>query len=71
METLDKKCKNIRHVSIIFKWILYYITVVFTDVQTWNSLNKLFSERTQKKKKYPYYYGTNLLFAYKLQNITS
>jgi hypothetical protein len=53
------------------EYYLYYITVVLTDVQTWNSLNKLFNERTQKKKKIPYYYGTNLLFAYKLQNITS
>ena len=54
LETLDKKCKNIKCPSYSNKYYLYYITIVLTDVQTWNSLNKLSNKRTQKKKKNTY-----------------
>ena len=54
LETLDEKCKNIRCPSYSNEYYLYYITIVLTDVQTWNSLNKLFSERTQKTPKNHY-----------------
>jgi len=54
LETLDEKCKNIRCPSYSNEYYLYYITIVLTDVQTWNSLNKLFDERTQKTPKNHY-----------------
>jgi hypothetical protein len=54
LETLDEKCKNIRRPSYSNEYYLYYITIVLTDVQTWNSLNKLFSESIQKTPKNHY-----------------
>jgi len=54
LETLDEKCKNIRRPSYSNEYYLYYITIVLTDVQTWNSLNKLFSEIIQKTPKNHY-----------------
>lgn len=51
LETLNIFCKNKRTPMYTNEYYLYYILVVLTKVQTWNSLNSLFNERTNKPHK--------------------
>lgn len=54
LETINKFSKNKRTPKFTNEYYLYYILIVLTKVQTWNSLNSLFNERINKPSKNHY-----------------